>query len=582
MVDVLPVSGSNNSFNTESSDSKRFSRQLEQYPIGARRWFLLFVVIVSSIVLWYQYYVPTSVATVVLAHFHMTFRYYVYIVVVANVGGVVAALLGGLADKFGRSNIVIFGLLVVGLLQWFYIPNATSQFEFAAGIVAVGLFEGVILVATPALVRDFTPQLGRASAMGFWTLGPVAGVLTSSLVGSHLLGVNSTDWQRAFIISGVAGIGVFIIAILFLKELSPKLRDQLMVSSKDLELIEFKAKGLDVESVTKNAFSQMFKIDILGSAFAISVLLIMYYTASAFFTIYFATVFQRNGVRFSIQQANGIDTWIWATNCVALIVFGVLSDLTKVRKPFMLIGSIGCAITALVLIDYTMKPATGYYTLVLITCVFFSFSGMVYATWMAGFTETVERRNPALVATGLSLWGGILRLIVAISLLLLPIVVSSTNKIVDNQAAQVYVPKALAIESKYGKLIAIVQKDPSLFNKLGSYSNPSQIPPSLLSAGIKAAGGGLTGVGNLVAISKIKPQLQFLQEHQAALLALQQGSQQAPNQWRNWFWVCFGGVILFIPFIFLMKGRWSPAAAKRDAEEHQKNVVAELTKLKTS
>lgn len=580
MVDVLPMSDSESSANAKFSPGKKFTRQLEQYPIGSKRWFLLFVVIVSSIVLWYQYYVPTSVATVVLAHFHMTFRYYVYTIVIANVAGVVAALLGGLADKFGRSNIVIFGLLVVGLLQWFYIPNVTSQFEFAVGLVAVGLFEGIILVATPALVRDFTPQLGRASAMGFWTLGPVAGVLTSSLVGSHFLGADSSNWQRAFIISGVSGIVVFVISVVFLRELSPKLRDQLMVSSKDLELIELKAKGLDVKNATKNAFSQMFKADILGSAFAISILLIMYYTASGFFTIYFATVFQHNGVRFTVQQANGIDTWIWGANCIALVVFGLLSDLFKVRKPFMLIGSIGCAVTTLILIDYTMKPATGYYTLVLITCVFFSFSGMVYATWMAGFTETVESRNPALVATGLSIWGSLLRFVVAISLLILPIVVSSTNKIVDNQAAQVYVPKALAIESKYGKLIAIVQKDPALFTKLSSYSNPSLIPPSLLSAGIKAAGGGVKGINNLIAISKIKPQLEFLQEHQNALLALQQGSQQAPNQWRNWFWVCFGGVILFIPFIFTMKGRWSPAAAKKDAEEHQRYVVAELTKLR--
>ena len=576
MVDVLT-----NSDNTQHKSSKKFSRQLDQYPIGSMRWFLLVVVIVSSIVLWYQYYVPTSVATVVLAHFHMTFKYYVYIIVIANIAGVIAALAGGLADRFGRCNIVIFGLLIVGLLQLFYIPNVTSAFEFGIGLVAVGLFEGVILVATPALVRDFTPQLGRASAMGFWTLGPVAGVLTSSLIGSHFLTGNSTDWQREFIISGVAGLVIFIIALLFLKELSPKLRDQLMVSSKDLELIELRAKGLDTESATKNAFSQMLKADIIGSAFAISIMLIIYYTASGFFTIYFATVFQHNNVRFTTQQANGIDTWIWAANCIALILFGLLSDLVKVRKPFMLIGAVGGAATTLVLIDYTLKPGTSYYTLVTITSILFAFLGMAYATWMAGFTETVESRNPALVATGLSLWGGMLRFVVAISLILLPVIVSSTNKIVDNQAAQVYVPRALAIEAKYPKLIAIVEKNQILFNKLSSYKSPGDIPPALISEGIKAAGGGTKGLDNLLAISKIKPDLEFLQAHQTALLALQNGSEQSPSQWRNWFWVCFGGILLFIPFIFLMKGRWSPAAAQRDADEHQRYVVAELTKIRS-
>ena len=44
--------------------------------------------------------------------------------------------------------------------------------------------EGICLVATPALIRDFSPQVGRATAMGFWTSGPVIGSLIVSVVGS--------------------------------------------------------------------------------------------------------------------------------------------------------------------------------------------------------------------------------------------------------------------------------------------------------------------------------------------------------------------------------------------------------------
>jgi MFS family permease len=44
----------------------------------------------------------------------------------------------------------------------------------------VSFVEGIILVATPALIRDFAPQVGRATAMGFWTIGPVLGSLTVS------------------------------------------------------------------------------------------------------------------------------------------------------------------------------------------------------------------------------------------------------------------------------------------------------------------------------------------------------------------------------------------------------------------
>ena len=35
--------------------------------------------------------------------------------------------------------------------------------------------------------------------------------------------------------------------------------------------------------------------------------------------------------------------------------------------------------------------------------------GVAYTPWMASFTETVEARNPALTATGLAIWGWIVR-----------------------------------------------------------------------------------------------------------------------------------------------------------------------------
>ena len=47
-------------------------------------------------------------------------------------------------------------------------------------------------------------------------------------------------------ICGVVGMVVFMLAFLFLRELAPALRDQLMVSERDRVLVELKAKGLDM------------------------------------------------------------------------------------------------------------------------------------------------------------------------------------------------------------------------------------------------------------------------------------------------------------------------------------------------
>jgi hypothetical protein len=38
-------------------------------------------------------------------------------------------------------------------------------------------------------------------------------------------------------------------------------------------------------------------------------------------------------------------------------------------------------------------------------------------------------------------------------------------------------------------------------------------------------------------------------------------------------------MVIFIPLIWLTKGRWSPSAAKRDAAEHETRVGEELARL---
>lgn len=567
--------------------AKLTDRTLDHYPRPGPRYFYLVMVILASIVLWYQYYTPTAVATLLLPYFHLSFHFYVNIIVLSNVAGVVSALVGGITDRIGRVQVVIFGLLIVGLIQFLAIPNTSSKDLFMVELIAVGLCEGIILVATPALVRDFTPQMGRASAMGFWTLGPVAGVLAASLVASHTLGATSTDWQREFIISGIAGLVVFVLALFFLRELSSRIRDQLMVSSRDRALVELRAKGIDVESATRHPWRQMLKFDVILSAIAVSVMLLIFFTASGFFTIFIDTAFHHGSSHFSLTQANGIDTWIWAADCVALIVFGLVSDLVRVRKPFMLVGAVGGMVMMVVLIVATGHADTGYYTLVWITCLLFIFTAMAYATWMASFTETVEARNPALVATGLAVWGGMLRLVVAVSIFILPFVVTSAGALVNNNTfLNQNEAKALAIESgtyhlkelgisNYKAEVDAVLTHEALFTKLAGYKTPSAIPPKVLAEGIAAA----HGLPNLLIIEKLKPELAYLQKVGPKLLALQADSDKAAGEWQRWFWVSFAGIAVFLPLIFVLRGRWSPKMARKDEDEHERMVEAELARL---
>ena len=77
-------------------------------------------------------------------------------------------------------------------------------------------------------------------------------------------------------------------------------------------------------------------------------------------------------------------------------------------------------------------PYTGFYTLIILEVLLASFLSLIYAPWMAGYTEMVEAKNPALVGTGLALWGWILRLTVGLSFIFLPLVINAVNPVVDN------------------------------------------------------------------------------------------------------------------------------------------------------
>ncbi|HEX4725864.1 MAG TPA: MFS transporter [Pseudonocardiaceae bacterium] len=547
-----------------------WQRRLDHYPDTARRIGYLAVVVAATIVLYYELYVPGAVAPAIIAQYHMTFPYYVYISVVGNAIGAFSSLIAGLADRWGRANLVAYGLGVTALLVLFGLPNASSEFMFGVLFAIVGFVEGIILVATPALVRDFSPQLGRASAMGFWTLGPVIGSLTLSEVSSHT--INSLPaWQDQFTICGIVGLVVFVIALLFLRELSPNLRDQLMVSMRDRALIEAKAAGIDVRHATERPWRQMMHVNIVGSAFAISVFLIIYYTAVGFFTVYFTTIFG-----FTLAQANGIGNWFWAFNAGALILVGVVSDRFRVRKPFMIFGAAGAIVMTIIFLTRATQPHTGYYTFVWIISALAVCAGIAYAPWMASFTETVEQRNPALTATGLAVWGWVIRAVVAVSIFILPFVVSSMTPLVQ------YGTQVQTLAARYSNELATIGTiDPATLATLSTQpTNPT--------AGATAVGEivkGLhvdvaTATQRLLAAAAVpRSDLLFLQSHATEV---ENASHSAPNQWQSWWWVCVGGEAVFIPLIFVMGGRWSPRKARRDLDEHERRVAAELAELAKS
>jgi hypothetical protein len=187
----------------------------------------------------------------------------------------------------------------------------------------------------------------------------------------------------------------------------------------------------------------------------------------------------------------------------------------------------------------------------------------------------------------------------------------------------------LANAQKFAPELAVIEKNAALFLQAQKYP-PSKVPPALAAKLVTAAGGGAKGLAILGTISAnsaaiqgviaVAPQLQQLTPYAAQLTALSRvpasviadvsapgvaselgalqkippsvttfmkahagdvsnAAAKSPGQWRTWYWICFGGIIFFLLSIPLLRGRWRPRDAKRDEEEHEAMVQAEMAKL---
>jgi MFS family permease len=630
--------------------SRLWDRQLRAYPDKGPRLFYLGLTVTATVILYYELYVQGSVATQIITEFGFTWTQFVLMLVIGNAVGAVASLAAGLADRYGRANIVVGGLIVTGAIIAFGLPNAGNKETYTALFALLSIVEGAALVATPALIRDFSPQVGRGVAMGFWTLGPVLGSLVVTTIATNTLDAHP-DWRFQFYVCGAAGLAVAALALFTLRELSPRLRDQLMVTMRDRALVEARAAGLDPQRALEGHWRQMLRPQILGSALAISLFLLLYYALVAFIVVYFATVFG-----FTEQKANSIVNWYWATNAIALVLAGLLSDRLRVRKPFMLVGALISLVGVGLFAATADDPQTSANTFKAYFVIAAFGSGLAYVAWMAAFTETVEKRNPAATATGLAVWGMTIRTIVTLAFASLLIVVPATSQLVDegarvqqiaeehprqievlqkvdpaaletlrrepgNQQAQVQavsqltevppddVTRAITLGVRYESEIATAQAlDPQTLQALSadpadaaaqrqavatltSRLNISQqqaaarlralaaVPPQdasfLLTTGREVQ----QGAADLASLSEVPPaDLQFLAANGEDVAEAQR---DAPGQWQTYWWIAFAGQVLFIPFIFLLTGSWSPRVAREREAAHEQMVQEELARLRT-
>ncbi|HTZ09186.1 MAG TPA: hypothetical protein VMB72_08940, partial [Acidimicrobiales bacterium] len=372
-------------------------------------------------------------------------------------------------------------------------------------------------------------------------------------------------------------------------------------------LVEARARGIDPGKATAHPWRATLRLDLLASSFGISVFLLVYFASVSVLTLYWVVVFNR-----TTAQANGINTWYWTVDAVALVVVGLLSDRLRVRKPFMALGAVGTFVMTVVMLLQIDHPSAAYDDNVAVVVLLGLFIGAAYTPWMAAYTETVEAHNPALVASGLAVWGWVLRIVVAVSFVALPMVITTSTTLVDHQvaatdlqtlqAARPYVPAAgntHPAPAPAPVLAALDAMQPAapgraLADMLRAYDRHHDVMAGMAAvpAALKPQIEGLLAFSPLAldiqdgravsgaqirAVGASSPQLAALLRVEPLIVPAQKAS---GNEWKRWWWVCAAGQLVFLVLIFAVRGRWSPRAAKLDFDEHEAVVAVELAALR--
>lgn len=396
--------------------TRLFRRDLVYYPGNLRRIWYLTLIVTATIVLYCDGTITSTVLPLVLHAFHLSLVGYSLFAVIAILLSAPVALLGSLSDRFGRTNIIIFGLFVCSLIMLGVALTTILPFYLAL----IGIFtclEAMLYVVAPALVRDFSPRLRRATAMGFWLIGPIGGLILATGTSSLIL-TRFDAWHYPYALTGALGLLVFLLCLLGLRELSAPLRNQIIMSAQEKDRVEAQAQLAVPAPSIRGAWQQVLRVPILLVAIGYPLYQFMVITVTTFFPLYLSS-----SAGFPLPQADAMLSVFWVVYGGTALLVGFISDLTIVRKPYILLGCLGTMIATLLLVTNTGHPISSLLILIVL-CLLGISNGSNSVSWMAGFTEMVEQVNPALVATGLAVLGFFQRFFTVVIFLALPQVIS--------------------------------------------------------------------------------------------------------------------------------------------------------------
>jgi OPA family glycerol-3-phosphate transporter-like MFS transporter len=419
-----------------------FARQLDTYPVGRRRLWLLLMAVLATLVASYEAQI-SPVLPLLLKGLHMSLATYGGIAALSVVVGAIAAAAGGpLADRWGRVTLLVPALLLTSLCD-FAMLLVHSPGELLIVRAVLSFIEGAAATTTAGLVRDFSPRMGRATAFGFWTWGPVGANFLGAAIAGATLPIFLT-WQSQFVIMGSATLVLSLVVAFNIADLAPGIRATVIHTEAEGRI----AGGGDDRVELSRIRELLGYPHIWAHALGITSWLVLYETL-----VFFGPTMLVQSFHISAARAATVMSFFWILNLGSLIVAGWISDRLQLRKPVSLLGA-ACSTAVMAYLIARLGGAATTTEIAAIGAVLGLFLGVAYGPWMAIFSENLEDIRASLQATGWGIEGFCVRIMVVLVVLVAPLVVAATSGwttwlIVATAFEAAYMPVILAFKGPW-------------------------------------------------------------------------------------------------------------------------------------
>ncbi|MGN6296465.1 MAG: MFS transporter [Ginsengibacter sp.] len=301
----------------------------EELPRGA--WMTVFLLFFVGLLNYLDRNTITTMHTSITESIPMTEKEFSLLTAVFLwVYGIFSPFAGFLADKFGRSRIIIISLFIWSAVTWLT-AHATNFPQLLATRALMGLSEACYIPAALALITDFHKGRTQSTATGIHMAGVFIGA-SLGFIGGWI--AEDHTWNLAFTIFGFVGIVYAIFIAFFLRD-APKENNKSLTqeASSGFEGNFFKT--------LKVLFSNRSFYYMLGFW---SLLSIVSWLIAAWLPTFYIQHFNLS------QKVAGIyaTAYLYPASVVGLILGGVLADkwIKKNRRARMLVPAIGLCIAA--------------------------------------------------------------------------------------------------------------------------------------------------------------------------------------------------------------------------------------------